>query len=43
MVDRVEYTPDNLEGVVAGQGFSLLEDSRIRINEAQYPGLPRKD
>ena len=43
VVDRVEYTPDNLEGVVAGHGFSLLEESRIHINEAKYPSLPRRD
>ena len=43
VVDRVEYSTDNLEAVVGGLGYSLLEDVRIRINEAQHPGLTRKD
>ncbi len=43
IVERVEYTPDNMEAVNGGHGYALLEDVRIRINEAQYPGLTRKD
>jgi hypothetical protein len=43
LVDRVEYSPDNMEAVVGGQGYTSLEDTRIRINENLYPGLPRKD
>lgn len=43
IVDRVEYSTDNLEAVVGGLGYAKLEDDRIRVNEAAHPSLPRKD